>query len=598
MGYIPEDILQQIRDAADIRQIVQEYVPLKKRGKNWVGLCPFHPDKDPSFSVNEDKQIFYCFGCGEGGNVFKFLMKIQGLSFVEAALHLAQRLGIEIPERPVSRSRQKTIKEQDGIIEINHLAADFFSDLLLNSSTGLDARSYLEERGLSQKTIEHFSIGWAEDSWDKLVSFLEKKGKPLELAEKAGLIIKRTRAPGYYDRFRGRIIFPIRDHRGRIVAFGGRIIVSSPHREQPKYINSPESQIYHKGKVLYGLFHNKSPIRKAGTGIIVEGYMDVVSLWQAGIHEAVGTLGTALTEDHARRLKGIIKDWILLFDADEAGLKAASRALPICYKFNIRPKVLCLPDGEDPDSFVREEGPAGLRALMEKAPSGIDFLLEQGKKRFGTTTDGKAQLIDSVLESVSQVADPVRKSLLIGHIAQKVGVREESLWQKLQSMNKVSSRMVGANGGTMASKNRHGHRPMKTISKVSNKAEEKLLGFLLCYPQFIVEFLEEGLDLWLSDRGLLALWESMVNLYNMAGRCDLSSLCSRLEDAAGLKALAMRLSAEFPPCDDREAMMNDLKRFCQTRKKKALRMHLLEEMRAKGMMEPCEDILRKLQGLI
>ena len=596
MGYIPEDILQQIHETADIRQVVQEYVPLRKRGKNWVGLCPFHPDKDPSFSVNEEKQIFYCFGCGEGGNVFKFLMKIQGLSFVEAVRRLAERFSIEIPERPVSKFHKKELEEKEALAEINEMVSDFYSDLLINSSTALDARVYLENRGLSEKAVKAFSLGWAEDSWDSLTAFLKKNGKSLSMAEKAGLIIKRTNATGYYDRFRGRIIFPIRDHTGRIAAFGGRIIPAKTGREQPKYINSPESPIYHKGKVIYGLFQNKSAIRKAGTGIIVEGYMDVVSLWQFGIIEVIGTLGTALTEDHARRLKGVARDWVLLFDADEAGLKAASRALPICYRFNLRPRVLCLPEGEDPDSFIRKEGADALRQLMEKAPAGIDFLLDLGRKQFGNSTEGKAQVIDSVLESVSQVSDPVRKSLLIGHIAQKVGIREESLWQRLKmdkrQARRISSRGMGKDGDTSPE-----HKPLKTVFRVSNKAEEKLLGFLLSYPQFIEEFMEEGLDIWLSDRGLLELWESMVNLHNMAGKCDLSSLCGRLEGVPGLKALAMRLSAEFPPCGDKKEMADGLKSFCRARKKKALRMHLLDEMRDNGTSEQETDILRKLQTL-
>ena len=596
MGYIPEDILQQIRESADIRQIIQEYVPLKKRGRNWVGLCPFHPDSDPSFSVNEDKQIFYCFGCGEGGNVFKFLMKIQGLSFVEAARHLAQRLSIEIPERPVSKLRKKQLQEKDALVEINEIASEFYSGLLSGSRTGLDAKAYLEKRGLSEKTIKTFSIGWAEDSWDSLITHLKEKNMSLELAEKAGLIIKRNNAPGWYDRFRGRIIFPIHDHTGRIVAFGGRIIQGGNARELPKYINSPESPVYHKGRILYGLFQNKSAIRKAGNGIIVEGYMDVVSLWQFGIHEAVGTLGTALTENHARRLKGITKDWVLLFDADEAGLKAASRALPICYKFNLRPRVLCLPPGEDPDSFVRKEGAQGLRGLMEQAPSGIDFLIKQGRERFGTSTEGIARLVDTVLESISQISDPVRKSLLIGHISQKIGIREESLWQRLKlDEEKFSSPASRAHSlGTAGEQN---EKQVKALFRISNRAEEKLIGFLLSYPQYIGEFLDEGMDIWLSDRGLIELWESMVNLYNMAGKCDLSSLCSRLEGTPGLRGLAMRLSSEFPPCGDREEMVAGLKGFCRQRKKKALRKHLLDEMRGEGGSGNEEAILKKLQSL-
>ncbi len=597
MGYIPEDILQMIRETADIRQIIQEFVPLKKRGRNWTGLCPFHPDKDPSFSVNEDKQIFYCFGCGEGGDVIKFLMKLQGLSFVEAVRQLADRLNIEIPERPVSEHRKKEYAERDAILEINELAAAHFSTNLDSSTAAIKAREYLESRGLSRETIKNFSMGWALDAWDGLADFIEREGKSLELAEKAGLIIKRTNAPGYYDRFRGRITFPIKDHAGRIVAFGGRIITADTPKEQPKYINSPESPVYSKSRVLYGLFQNKSSIRKKGIGIIVEGYMDVVSLWQFGVTEAVGTLGTALTEDHARRLKGITKDWILLFDADQAGIKAAARALPVCYRHNIRPKVLCLPEGEDPDSFVRKEGRKALARLMEQAPAGIDFLIDHGVKKFGTDTEAKVRVIEQVLESISAVPDPVRKSLLVSHVARKTGVREESLWHKM----KMDSPRSGASSRQRRNVAGQGEsakqQAAKTVFRVSNRAEEKLMGFILSYPEFINDFIDQGLEIWLPENSLKELWNAVVSLYNMAEKCDLTTLCSRLEGNPAMRSFAMRLAAECPPCEEKTAMLAELRQFCHARRKKALRAQLLDEMRTEDSEEHSMELLKKIQGL-
>ncbi len=594
MPYIPEDILQTIRETADIRQIVQEFVPLKKRGKNWVGLCPFHSDKDPSFTVNEEKQIFYCFGCGEGGNVFKFLMKMQGLSFTEAVTQIAQRYGITIPKRPISQKekQQKEIGQQ--LVEINTAASEYYADLLRSSRSAQAARDYLEGRGLDQDTIDGFNLGWAEDEWDGLIRYLEEKGYSLELAEKAGLIIKRTNTSGWYDRFRGRIIFPIKDHRGDIVAFGGRTIGLPGQEEQPKYINSPESPIYHKGKVLFGLFQNKSSIRKAGQGFLVEGYMDVVSLWQFGVREAVATLGTALTEDHARRMKGVTKDWILLFDADEAGLKAASRALPICYKLGIRPKVLVLPEGEDPDSFVRKQGQQALYERLENALSGIDFLIETGKKHFGTDTEGKLKTIESALEAIATIKDPVRKSLLVGHIAQKLGVREESLWQNLQEK---SRRPIALRTVSKDKEQKKTGNDSSTLIRIGNKADEKILGFLLSYPQYIERFIEYTPELWLEDNVLSELWSAIMHLHSMTGNVNLSELYKRLEHNPALRSVAMRLTSAFPPCTDLESMLRDLEIYCLNRKKKALRLQILQQLREQGEDEDSNELLRQLQSL-
>ncbi len=594
MTYIPEDILQTIRETADIRQVVQEFVPLKKRGRNWVGLCPFHPDKDPSFSVNEDKQIFYCFGCGEGGNVFKFLMKIQGLSFQEAVRSLAQKYGITIPDRPLSPHERKKKELREQLLEITLEASLYFARQLETSKTAEPARAYLESRGLDQETIKAFHIGWAEESWDGLIKHLESKGMDLNLAEQAGLIIKRTSASGWYDRFRGRIIFPIHDHKGDIVAFGGRTVGLPGQEEQPKYINSPESPIYHKGKILYGLFQNKAAIRKEGYGLVVEGYMDVVSLWQFGIPQAVASLGTAMTEDHAKRMKGITKDWVLLFDADEAGLKAASRALPICYKVDIRPKVLVLDQGEDPDSFVRKNGKDKLLELLTSAQSGIDYLIEMGRQHFGTDTEGRLKTIESALEAVSQIQDPVRKSLLVGHIYQKLGVREDSLWQNLEKKARKERSLKVAYSKKEPEES---GKQVKVAARRKNSADEKILGFLLSYPQFMDRFKELGLELWLEDKDLLELWNAMLHLHSLTGRLNLSELYQRLEHAPGLRSTAMRLASAFPPCTDLESMVRDLEIRCIERKKRAMRMQLIQQIREQGEEGDCEHLLKSLLSL-
>ncbi len=592
MGFIPEDLLQQILDAADIRQVVQEYVPLKKRGRNWVGLCPFHSDKDPSFTVSEDKQIFYCFGCGEGGNIIKFLMRIDGLSFVEAARALAGRYGIEIPSVHSSARSRKVTSEREQLLALNEAACSFFVENLKNSKIGVDAQAYLSRRGLSQETIERFSLGWAPDSWDSLVNFFTERGMDLSSAEKAGLIVARSNAPGYYDRFRGRIIFPIQDHRGRTVAFGGRIIEENPKVEQPKYLNSPETPVYHKGLILYGLYQNRDAIRRAGQGFVVEGYMDLVSLFQAGVRETVATLGTALTREQVQRMKGVAKNWILLFDGDEAGRKAAKRALPIFYGFNLSPRVLSLPDGEDPDSFVRSMGRDAVMDLSAQAPNGVDFLIQTGREIYGTDVEGRHETAEELLEILAAVADPVRKSLLAGHIAQRLGIRESSIWERL-SKQESRSRWRGAGREAESAES---DRPAATDISGAVRAEQKLIGFLLAHPTVLSEFIDERLEIWLPDQRLKAIWDAVVNLYNMSGTVEMGLLSEILEGLPELRAFAMRLVAESPPCQDLEAMTRDLKEYCRSRRKKALRQELIAQMR-ECAPEEGELLLKQLQGL-
>jgi len=585
-SYIPEDVLRSVLEASDIRQVIGEYVSLKKRGRNWIGLCPFHPDKDPSFSVSEEKQKFYCFGCGEGGDVFKFLMKMQGMSFVEAVKALADRYGIIIPERPRSSRYQKHRLEAEELVSLNLAAAGFYHQNLLHSSGAGDARAYLEGRGLKSGIISRFRLGWADDRWDGLINYLKTEGLSLDKAEKAGLIVSRKSGKGHYDRFRGRIIFPILGRSGKVVAFGGRILGDG----QPKYLNSPETPVYNKSKVLYGLFQNKGAIRRAGRGYVVEGYMDLLALAQSDIDQVVATLGTALTEDHVRRLKGLCRDWILVFDGDAAGVKAALRALPFFYKLDLRVRVLNLPAEDDPDSFVRREGRKAWESLADTAGSGLDFAIQQGLLSYGKDPEGKFRTLEDVLLILQSVNDPVRKSLLAGHVAQKVGIREEILWERLNVRN----------SGTAVPNIRKRYEPsagVKTRECPGNRAEAKLIGFLLGHPQYMESFLDAGLDLWLEVPSLRDLWMAMSHLYSMSGDLNLSELYNQLEPVPELKALAMRLSADLSPFKDKEQeMLSGLKRYCEGRRNKVLRWHVLEQIKAPAEADD-EGLLRQLLQL-
>ena len=584
--YIPEDVLQSVLDAANIREVIGEYVSLKKRGRNWVGLCPFHPDKNPSFSVNEEKQVFYCFGCGEGGNVFKFLMKMQGIEFVEAVKVLANRYGIPIPERPQSSREQEQRREREELISLNLQASEFYHQNLLHSKDAAEARAYLKRRGLNSEIISRFHLGWAYDRWDGLVNYLKSKGLSLGMAEKAGLLVSRENGTGYYDRFRGRIIFPIANRSGKVVALGGRIMGDG----HPKYLNSPESQVYHKGRVLYGLYQNKGAISHKGMGYVVEGYMDFLALAQFGIDQAVATLGTALTEDHVKQLRGFCKDWVLVFDGDAAGIKAAFRALPLFYKLNLRVRVLSLNPEDDPDTFVRREGKEAWRTLVDKACPGLDFAIQRGLVSYGKDPEGRLKTIEDVLLIIQAIGDPVRKSLLVGHVAQRLGVREESLWERLNTgaVDRDIRRRPGPHVQGPESKIYKGHK---------NTADAKLIGFLLKYPEYIGIFVDAGLDLWLKDPSLRDLWMTMSHLYSMTGRLEPSALESQLEPTPKLRALAMQLDADFPACEDIEEMLSGLKRYSEGCRNKALRWGILEQMKTTTERVDDEELLRQFLQL-
>ena len=580
-------------EAANIRQVVGEFVPLKKRGHNWVGLCPFHPDKDPSFSVNEDKQIFYCFGCGEGGSAIKFLMKIQGLSFPEAVKTLASRYGITVPERPLSPERRKKLQLRDELIEVNEKAAAFFHENLISSRSAAEAREYLEERGMDSSIISTFRLGWAQDRWDALVNFLQEQGVNISLAETAGLVMPRKGGNGHYDRFRGRVIFPIRDMQGNTVAFGARILPGKDQDDQPKYINSPETPVYSKGKVLYGLYQNKSAIRKAGFGVIVEGYMDLLALVQAGVGNAAATLGTALTADHVKFLKRVCRDWVVVFDGDAAGQRAAARALPLFYAQGLNVRVLSLPVEDDPDTFIRREGKERWEELLESIPSGLDFILDRGLELHGRDTEGRLRTVEEAMGLVDAVDDAVRKSLLISRIAQKTGVREESLWERVTRSGRPIN-VTKVKNNNKLSVNRDAEASPPNL----NSAEAKVLGFILAHPVFMEEFVDFSLEMWIESSQLRRLWDAMVNLYSQTGRLELSTLASSLETMPELRSLAMKLSGAFPPGDNPQQLCEEFKKFCVHRKKKALRLHVLENLRAGEENQDTETLLKKFQQLL
>jgi len=367
---IPENKIEEIRSTASAVDIISEYVQLRKRGKNYVGLCPFHNEKTPSFTVSDEKQIFHCFGCHTGGNVFKFLMEYKKISFVEAIQELADQLGIPL-EYEESAGYEEHQTEQEILYDINTEAAKYFLNNLLNEAEGEGVRKYLEERNIKIQTIRAFGLGYTLRGWENIINFAKRKKIDLDKAVKLGLIGKSDDGR-FYDKLPGRLIFPIFSPNGRVVAFAGRILDQTDKslpagRQGAKYINSPESLIYSKSKILYGLSFAKDEIRRLNKAILVEGYMDLISLYQSGVKNVVAVSGTALTDDQVQLLSRYTKDVVLLFDSDTAGIKASMRSIEVLLKQDMEVKIVSLPEGEDPDSYVNKFGKDKFDDLVKKS---------------------------------------------------------------------------------------------------------------------------------------------------------------------------------------------------------------------------------------
>jgi DNA primase len=408
VGRIPDQIIQQIRDRVDLVELVGRFVTLKKAGRNYKGLCPFHGEKTPSFNVSPDRQAFYCFGCQEGGNAITFLMKIENLSFPEAARALAQQHGIEIPE---SEPGERGLAER--LFEANEVAQAAYRAAL--AVPGNPAAAYLERRGIDAESIERFGIGFAPDRWDYVAQRLREHKLGAELGERAGLLAPRS-SGGHYDRLRGRVIFPIRDVRGRILGFGGRAIADG---QEPKYLNTPESPIFRKREAFYGFPFALDPIRREQRAVVVEGYFDLVALHRAGIPAALATCGTALSSEHARNLKRRTREVVLFFDGDEAGQRAMERALEVLLPEGLQLSAALLPAGEDPDSLLRREGAGALRAVVEGAVPALERVITRAIERGRSTPAEKARAVADVAPLLAAIPAAVEA----GEFARQLALR-------------------------------------------------------------------------------------------------------------------------------------------------------------------------------
>ncbi|QNU65424.1 DNA primase [Ruminiclostridium herbifermentans] len=429
-NFFPEDLIEEIRVNNDIVDVISEYVKLEKKGKNYFGRCPFHNEKTGSFSVEPVKQIFHCFGCGKGGNVIHFIMAIENLDFIEAIKLLADRARIQLPETNNGVRDDEKAKLKKELLQINIEAARFFHNNLINEKNVLPIQ-YLAKRKIERQTIIKFGLGFAEDKYDSLYKHLKSLGFSDTSIFASGLVIVKEETKKVYDRFRGRIMFPIFDIRGNVIAFGGRVLDSS----QPKYMNSPETAVYQKGKHLYAMNFAKGSCAKKI--ILAEGYMDVISLHQRGILNVVAPLGTALTENQSKLLKKYTEEIILSFDSDSAGQAAALRSLDLLNDIGCNAKVLTIPDGKDPDEFINAHGVNEFLRLVDKAKTLLDFKLEILDNKIDTSTnEGKVKFIDKAVLILDKIDNNVERELYVKKLSKDFGVSEQSIYSEIAKRQK------------------------------------------------------------------------------------------------------------------------------------------------------------------
>ncbi len=478
-GQISQEFIDDLRNRVNIVDIIKDYVPLKKRGQNYVGLCPFHAEKTSSFVVSPHKQIFHCFGCGKGGNVYTFLMERGGLTFIDAVAHLAKLCGVPVPQKELSpeKARQDSLRKR--YYHINELAVNFFQKMLADSR-GKKAVDYLHKRGLEKEICAKFLLGFAPDSWDELSSFLLEKGVAEEEIITLGLAVKGQRGT-LVDRFRNRLIFPIPNDRGQIIGFGGRVLDDS----QPKYLNSPDTPLFSKGRQLYGLNLARAAIRKHEQAILMEGYMDVITAHQYGVTQAVGTLGTALTTDHGKLLMRYTYNTVLCFDADVAGQEASMRGLDVLRRLGIKVAVMTIPDGKDPDECLRKKGKDYFLKLIEQASPLVEYKLGKQMEKYNKDTiAGKVQIIQALLPDLYNIQSPVERQGFIQMMAERLSFSETAIHAEIR---KFQTGVVNSEVGKEKAQ-----RNMEQNITAVEKGQRFLIRMVMEVPEIIADIEKSG----------------------------------------------------------------------------------------------------------
>ena len=583
MGLIPESTLEEILSRVDIVELISGYIPLKRVGRSYKALCPFHHEKTPSFIVNPDKQIFHCFGCSAGGNAFGFLMQHERLEFPEAIEALAKRTGVIIHEASAAERKTQNLSEQ--LYKINEAAAHFYSDQL-HAPEGEPALKYLLKRGLTKETIQRFKIGYAQDKWDGLLNYLRSKGFVLGLIEKSGLIIAKDNG-GYYDRFRKRILIPIHDTKGRTVAFGARVLDNS----LPKYINSPETPVYSKSKVLFGLDLNNEEIRLKDLAVIVEGYFDLIFPYQAGVKNITASCGTALTQEQIRLLKRYSRNVVLVYDSDNAGQMATLRSIDTLIEEGLNVMAARLPEGYDPDSFARRFGPEGFQKLITEAKDIFDYKLEFLKSKYAPLTiPNKSRAASEMLSLISKFNNTVAKSAYIKKLAEELSLDENSLLLELKKTDNQN--------------NRPPHKEEKfTPLKVSvnSNAPERMIVRLMLEEQELIEQIKEKLAPGdFQDKNISQIITKMFDLFCSGKKINTNSLINHFTGSHLSKIILEISTCEWPAVSGTQRIIDDCVRRIKESKRKLKQQELCRQLKlaqGPGNELKLNDLLIEFQSL-
>ncbi|MDP3731689.1 MAG: DNA primase [Candidatus Omnitrophota bacterium] len=568
IGRIPDNILEDILSRVDIVELISGYIPLKRAGRNFRALCPFHHEKTPSFMISPDRQIYHCFGCNAGGNAFNFLVQYERLEFPEAVETLAKKAGVSLPES--QKQDNKTASLITQLYKINELTASSYESNL-NSSSGLSAKKYLLSRGINESTIKLFKLGHASSNWDALINHLRNKGIHLSLLEKAGLVLTKE-GGGYYDRFRNRIIFPIFDIKSRVLAFGARVVPGAakdaPLNNSPKYMNSPETPIYIKGRNLYGLNLARDAIREDDCVVVVEGYLDFIVPYQAGLKNIVASCGTALTTEQARLIKRYTHNVVMVYDADDAGQMATLRTLDIFIEEGMNVKVVSLPEGFDPDLFVRKNGMGSFKEKINQAENLFDYKLRILKSRHSIKDiEAKALISFEMLLTINRFKNAILKTEYIKRLAQELDIREDAL---LQELNKIKEAKPYSDSGAGGS-----------VRKVLNiNPTEKLLIKLMLEERELISHIRERLEpADFQDERTSRIVSLMFDLIEQGKNIEPNKLINHLDDESISQIICeSTLLPQISP-ENKENVINDCVQRLKNERLRIKKHHLHEKIK-------------------
>ncbi|WP_273129867.1 DNA primase [Bacillus weihaiensis] len=527
---IPEDLLEKIQRTSDIVDVVSEYVQLKKQGRNYFGLCPFHGEKSPSFSVSSDKQIFHCFGCGAGGNVFSFIMQHNGVSFTEAVQTLAEKNGIDLPTITPTDQGKTLSKDAEKMIEAHELLKKFYHHLLVNTKEGQSALDYLINRGFTRETIDKFEIGYALGSWDFITKFLSKRGFNLSLMEEAGLLVKKNNSDDFLDRFRNRIMFPISDHNGATIAFSGRVL----SEEKPKYLNSPETKIFNKSKILYNFHRARIHIRKNQQAVLYEGFADVISSTESGVEHAIATMGTSLTEDQARIIRRNVNEVVLCYDSDSAGIEATIRAAKVLQSAGCQIKVAMIQEGLDPDDYIKKYGSEKFRNdVIGATVPFMTFKMSYYRRGKNLQNEGeRLQYIENVLADLTHLQSAVEKEIYLKQLSKEFDLSIDVLKEQLQHFQSRQTNVSQQPQAKNAVSNHMKRNPIakKKLLPAYHTAERMLIGHMLRSKDFSQKVLERlGLQFNIEEHKAIVTY--LYGFYEEGNEENVSSFLSRLPNS-------------------------------------------------------------------